>query len=347
MPTRAVARTGAALPVRYASFLNGLKGRIRAAQVKVVLAVNAELVLLCWHVGRDILARQEQEGWGARGIERLSADLHAAFPEMKGFSPRNLKYMRAFAEAWPEPEIVQPVAAQLPWFHSCTLLDRVKGKSVREWYARQTIEHGWSRNVLLAQLETRLHERAGKVLTNFKGTHAPSHSDLAQQAPMPPQARQRERSRGAVLALAILATASGASAEGCSGHSCTGLGCQPAADVVFSHALDSSRTYQVDVVSNGVTTSCRVSLTAVDACSIQPIWTGSQPTVTLDGTHLPTGGFAGLTVQGQPTSMAVTISDGTGVVATARFDSIHYSAVEINGAGCGTCSLASVAMSVP
>jgi hypothetical protein len=162
------------------------------------------------------------------------------------------------------------------------------------------------------------------------------------------QARQRdEGSRGAALVLAILAMASGASAAGCSGHSCAGLGCQPAADVVFSHALDSSRTYRVDVVSNGVTTSCRVSLAAVDACSVQPIWTGSQPTVTLDGTHLPTGGFAGLTVQGQPASMAVTISDGTGVVATARFDSIHYSAVEIDGAGCGTCALASVAMRVP
>jgi predicted nuclease of restriction endonuclease-like (RecB) superfamily len=180
--TRAVARTGAALPVDYASFLDGLKARIRAAQVKAALAVNAELVLLYWHVGRDILARQEQEGWGARVIDRLSTDLHAAFPQMKGFSPRNLKYMRAFAEAWPEPEFVQQVAAQLPWFHSCTLLDRVKGKSVREWYARQTIEHGWSRNVLLAQIETRLHERAGKALTNLKGTLAPPHSDLAQQA---------------------------------------------------------------------------------------------------------------------------------------------------------------------
>ena len=91
---------------------------------------------LYWHVGRDILARQEQEGWGARVIDRLSTDLHAAFPEMKGFSPRNLKYMRAFAEAWPEPEFVQQVAAQLPWFHSCTLLDRVKDGAVREWYAR-------------------------------------------------------------------------------------------------------------------------------------------------------------------------------------------------------------------
>jgi transposase InsO family protein len=97
-PTRAVARTGTVLPAGYASFLDGLKARIRAAQVKAALAVNAELVLLYWRIGRDILARQEREGWGARVIDRLSADLCAAFPEMRGFSPRNLKYMRAFAE---------------------------------------------------------------------------------------------------------------------------------------------------------------------------------------------------------------------------------------------------------
>jgi hypothetical protein len=83
--------------------------------------VNAELVLLYWSLGRDILARQQKEGWGAHVIDRLSGDLRAAFPEMRGFSTRNLKYMRAFAEAWPRPDFVQQVAAQLPWFHSCTL----------------------------------------------------------------------------------------------------------------------------------------------------------------------------------------------------------------------------------
>jgi len=205
-PTRAVVRAGTPLPAGYASFLDGLKTRIRAAQVKAALAVNAELVLLYWRIGRDILVRQDKEGWGARVIDRLSADLRAAFPEMQGFSPRNLKYMRAFAEAWPEPAFVQQVAAQLPWFHNCTLLDRVKGKDVRAWYARQTIEHGWSRNVLLAQIETRVHERAGKALTNFKGTLPPPHSDLAQQTlkdpyvfdflTLGPDAQERDLERG-------------------------------------------------------------------------------------------------------------------------------------------------------
>ena len=204
--TRAVARAGASLPAGYASFLDGLKARIRAAQVKAALAVNAELVLLYWRIGRDILARQEREGWGAHVIDRLSADLRAAFPEMRGFSPRNLKYMRAFAEAWPEREFVQQVAAQLPWFHSCTLLDRVKDTAVREWYAQQAIEHGWSRNVLLAQIETGLHRRAGKALTNFNATLAPPHSELAQQTlkdpyvfdflTLGPDAQERDLERG-------------------------------------------------------------------------------------------------------------------------------------------------------
>jgi predicted nuclease of restriction endonuclease-like (RecB) superfamily len=148
------------LPAGYASFLDDVKTRIRTAQVRAALAVNAELVLLYWSIGRDILARQKKEGWGAHVIDRLSDDLHTAFPEMKGFSPRNLKYMRAFAEAGPANCAAAcctiALVSQLP------LLDRVKDPRVREWYALQAIEHGWSRNVLVAQIETGLHKRAGK-----------------------------------------------------------------------------------------------------------------------------------------------------------------------------------------
>lgn len=168
-------------PVGYERFLAQLKVRVRAAQVKAALAVNAELVLLYWSIGRDILERQKKEGWGAQVIDRLSADLRRAFPEMKGFSPRNLKYMRAFADAWPAERIVQQVAAQLPWFHSCVLLDRVKDTRTREWYARRAIEHGWSRNILVTQIETGLHKRAGKALTNFETTLPPPQSDLARE----------------------------------------------------------------------------------------------------------------------------------------------------------------------
>jgi predicted nuclease of restriction endonuclease-like (RecB) superfamily len=115
-------------------------------------------------------------------IERLAHDLRATFPDMKGFSPRNLKYMRALAEAWPSGEFVQQAAAQLPWFHLCTLLDKLKSNELREWYASQAAEHGWSRNILVMQIETRLHERQGRAVSNFADRLPPAHSDLARDA---------------------------------------------------------------------------------------------------------------------------------------------------------------------
>ena len=119
-----------------------MKARIRAGQVKATLAVNSELVLLYWGLGRDILTRQKKEGWGAQVIDRLSADPRAAFPEMQGFSPRNLKYMRSFAAAWTDKAIVQAPLAQLTWYHHVALLEKVDGPAHRLWYARQAIEHG-------------------------------------------------------------------------------------------------------------------------------------------------------------------------------------------------------------
>src|SRR3989442_1600071 len=146
--------TGALIPEGYDEFLRGLKERIRTAQVRAALAVNRELVLLYWRIGQDILERQRQSGWGSRVIDRLAVDLRHAFPEMSGFSPRNLKYMRAFAEAYPEEQFVQQVVAQLPWGHNVRILDYVKDPAGREWYVRQTIQHGWSRNVLARQFGT-------------------------------------------------------------------------------------------------------------------------------------------------------------------------------------------------
>lgn len=112
-------------------------------------------------------------------IDRLAHDLRTAFPEMKGFSPRNLKDMRAFAEAWPDAEIVQQVAAQLPWGHNLVLLDRLKAPTERLAYARAAIEYGWSRNVLNIHIETRLLERTGKAVTNFDQRLPAPQSDLA------------------------------------------------------------------------------------------------------------------------------------------------------------------------
>ena len=168
-------------PMGYAEWLAELKTRIHTAQQRAALAVNRELLLLYWQIGRDILARQAEQGWGAKVIDRLSQDLRAAFPDMQGFSPRNLKYMRAFAAAWPDEDFVQGVLAQLPWYHHLALLDKLPSPETRRWYAAKAIEHNWSRNVLVMQIETRLLERSGKAVTNFALTLPKPQSDLAQE----------------------------------------------------------------------------------------------------------------------------------------------------------------------
>lgn len=169
------------LPPDYATFLEELKAGIRQAQVRAALSVNAELVLLYWRIGRKLLERQSREGWGAQVIERLSADLRRDFPSAKGFSVRNLKYMRTFAEAWPDEAIVQQLVARIPWGHHVRLLDRVRDPEHRLFYVRQTLEHGWSRNVLMHQIDGGLHRRQGHAITNFARTLPPPQSELAQQ----------------------------------------------------------------------------------------------------------------------------------------------------------------------
>jgi len=146
------------------------------------VAVNNELIATYWAIGRDILDRQQQEGYGTKVIDRLSADLRERFPNAKGYSPRNLKYMRAFAEAWPDPEVVQGRLAQLPWWSQIALLEKLKTADQRLWYAAEAITNGWSRDILALQIDRRLHERAGKAITNFALTMPPEDSDLAQQA---------------------------------------------------------------------------------------------------------------------------------------------------------------------
>ena len=169
-------------PQGYAEWLAELKTRIHTAQQHATLAVNRELVLLYWQIGRDILARQDDQGWGAKVIDRLAKDLRAAFPDMKGFSPRNLKYMRAFADAWPDEAFVQQAVARLPWGHNLVLLDKLPGPETRKWYAAKATEHNWSRNVLTMQIETRLLERSGKAATNFELTLPRPQSDLARES---------------------------------------------------------------------------------------------------------------------------------------------------------------------
>jgi predicted nuclease of restriction endonuclease-like (RecB) superfamily len=166
-------------PDGYAALLAQAKAAVRDARLRAHLAVNREVIHLYWQLGRLILSRQKAEGWGTRVVERLSADLRAEFPDMKGLSRRNLMYMRALAEAW--PEIVQQPVAQLPWGHITVLLDRLDDHDLRQWYAEQAVENGWSRNVLLNQIMSELHRRLGAAPSNFARTLPAAESDLVQQ----------------------------------------------------------------------------------------------------------------------------------------------------------------------
>jgi len=176
-----VAPAASTVPANYTSLLSDLKMRIRQERLRVILSSNAALVILYWDIGQSILKKQEAEGWGAKVIDRLSVDLSKEFPDMKGFSPRNLKYMRAFATAWPEKSIVQEVLAQITWYHNLALLDKLDDAETRIWYAHKTVTHGWSRNILAMQIEMRLHERQGKAIQNFSATLPPVDSDMAAQ----------------------------------------------------------------------------------------------------------------------------------------------------------------------
>jgi predicted nuclease of restriction endonuclease-like (RecB) superfamily len=138
------------------------------------------MILLYHHIGSEILRSQEKHGWGAKVIDQLSRDLKAAFPEMKGFSTRNLKYMRKFAEEYPDREFVQQLVAQLPWGHNVFLMDLVPDKKDRTFYIQKAIEYGWSRNVMVMQIEKSLHKRQGQAITNFKDRLSSPQSDLAQ-----------------------------------------------------------------------------------------------------------------------------------------------------------------------
>lgn len=169
------------LPADYPGWLAELKSRIAGARQRAVLAANAEQIQLYHDLGRDILDRQAREGWGAKVIDRLSADLRAAFPDMKGLSSRNLKYMKYFAEVCPDRQFGQQSAAQLPWFHIVTLLTQVRDSDERAWYARQAVDQAWSRDTLTSQIRSRLHQRQGAALTNFDRRLPAPQAGLATQ----------------------------------------------------------------------------------------------------------------------------------------------------------------------
>jgi predicted nuclease of restriction endonuclease-like (RecB) superfamily len=164
----------------YKEFLNDLKERVATSRYKAALNVNREMIFLYHHIGNQIIQSQEKHGWGAKIINQLSLDLRAEFPEMKGFSPQNLKYMKRFAEEYSFEEIGQQAVDRLPWGHNIILMYELSDKTEREFYIKKTVEHGWTRNVLSMQIETNLYKREGKAVTNFDVKLPASHSDLAQ-----------------------------------------------------------------------------------------------------------------------------------------------------------------------
>lgn len=169
------------LPEDYGDWLSSLKQRIAGARQRILLAANKEQIQLYHDIGREILDRQSQQGWGAKVIARLSMDLREAFPDMKGLSSTNLKYMRFFAQNCPDLRFGQQSADQLPWFHIVTLLTKVETPKLQEWYARKAIQQAWSRETLEMQIKNQLHLRQGAAITNFEQRLASPQAGLAAQ----------------------------------------------------------------------------------------------------------------------------------------------------------------------
>ena len=169
------------MPKNYEDVLGTIKSRIQQERARVALTANSAMILLYWDIGNLILRRQGDAGWGARVVDRLSHDLREAFPEMKGFSPRNLKYMRAFAAAWPERSIVQEPLARITWYHNIALLEKLGSARDRLWYAREAAKNGWTHASLTLHIESRAHRRTGRALTNFAKTLSAQDAELAAQ----------------------------------------------------------------------------------------------------------------------------------------------------------------------
>lgn len=173
------------LPEGYDGFLRKLRARIQQAQVKAALAMNRELILLYWKIGKEIAERQEEAGWGSVVLDQLSEDLNFTCPDVSGFSRRNLYRMRAIYLAYrDDPEVVPRIVAQIPWGHNAVLLEKLETNERRLWYAQQTVENGWSRSVLIHKIETDLfaHQVEAPKTTNFPDALPPPHPDLAKQA---------------------------------------------------------------------------------------------------------------------------------------------------------------------
>lgn len=166
----------------YRSFIQEVKQRIQSAQIKAAISVNQALLQLYWELAERIVEKQQQTSWGDRFLEELSRDLKAEFPEMKGFSVRNLKYMRQWFKFWfADSSIGQQLVAQIPWGHNLVILSKIRDVEEALFYVQKTIENGWSRSILSHHIEAQLYQREGKAITNFEMRLPAPESDLARQ----------------------------------------------------------------------------------------------------------------------------------------------------------------------
>ncbi|MEI6627789.1 MAG: PDDEXK nuclease domain-containing protein [Alphaproteobacteria bacterium] len=212
--------TSLILDKEYGAFLENLKQQVYQRRYQAARQVNKELILLYHHIGSEILRQQNSQGWGTKVIEQLSKDLRSEFPEMKGFSARNLKYMRRFADDYPDIEFVQQVAALLPWFHIATIMDKLQTKEDQIFYMKNALQYGWSRSIMCMQIETGLHKRQGQAITNFSKKLSLPQSDLAHYTLKDPyifdflsvgeEAQEREVERALVQHMEKFLTESGA-----------------------------------------------------------------------------------------------------------------------------------------
>lgn len=165
----------------YELLLTEIKLMVEHSQNKALLRVNSELLFLYWNIGKTIVAQQEQQGWGTKVVDKLAKDLSIIFPDTKGFSVRNLKNMQRFANAYPDFQIVQPVVAQLSWTHHIILLDSFSDEKTRLWYIFKSVEQGWSKRVLVHQIDMQVHTKFGTLPNNFESYLPKSQSELVQQ----------------------------------------------------------------------------------------------------------------------------------------------------------------------
>jgi predicted nuclease of restriction endonuclease-like (RecB) superfamily len=166
----------------YKTFIQEIKQCIQSAQIKAAVSVNQELLRLYWDLAERIVTKQQEAAWGDRFLAQMSQDLKIEFPEMKGFSRRNLEFMRQWYRFWEaESVIAKQVVSQIPWGHNLVIIGKIKSIDEAMFYVQKTIQNNWSRSVLTHQIESRLYQREGKAITNFEATLPVPHSDLARQ----------------------------------------------------------------------------------------------------------------------------------------------------------------------